>query len=84
MNPTDNEKKILNDVCAVAGLFILVPIGYLIQLYSIYLFIAKNEKIITGKIGSDIGLVLMFLIPPILHWISYKYCKESFGWFKKK
>jgi len=81
---SEDEKKVLGDVMAIAGLFIISPAGYLLQVYILYsafkgepLFY-KNEKI------ANLGTVLMFLGPPLCHWISYKYCQQQFGWFKKK
>ncbi len=84
MSSNESEKKILNDVCAVAGLFIIAPAGYILIIYSNYRLYISNENIFDWPKTSILGWILMAISPPLLHWLSYKYCKEKFGWFKKK
>lgn len=81
---SEDEKKQFLDFMAVAGLFLLTPIGYLLILYVLYKLISNGENITTYPPASKFGLLLMFILPPLEHWICYKYCQDNFGWFKKK
>lgn len=71
-------------MCAVAGLFIIAPAGYLIILFVVYKALMGQEVIASWSSAAIQGFLLMCILPPFAHWLSYKYCKENFGWFKKK
>jgi len=81
---SEDEKKVLGDVMAIAGLFIIAPAGYFLQLYIMYKIIFDGENITTYPASGKIGIFILFLGPPFYHWISYKHCQQEFGWFKKK
>ncbi len=71
-------------MCAVAGLFIIAPAGYLIILFVVYKVLMGQEVIASWSSAAIQGFLLMSILPSLAHWLSFKYCKENFGWFKKK
>lgn len=81
---SEDQKKIIEDLLALAGLFILAPLGYLIQIYILYKVTLGGESLGPYTIKLKIGLIGFLILPPIMHWLSYKHCQENFGWFKKK
>ena len=81
---SEDEKKVLGDVMAIFGLFIVAPVGYLIMIYLFYKIIFDGENITTYPVRAKVGLLILFLGPPLCHWVCYKYCQQEFGWFKKK
>lgn len=79
-----DERKLVANVIALVTLFITVPVGYLIDIYIIYWLSKGTENIFRWPVKTQFGLVMLFFLPPLCHWLSYRYCQENFGWFSKK
>lgn len=80
LNNDQNNAKILISFF----LFIVTPIGYLIDLYLFYKCISDDLTISKLSKDAKIGLLILSIGPISVHYLSYKYAKENFGWFRSK
>lgn len=80
---TNDENKLALDFMIVFSLFVVVPVGYVFDIYMLNGLYVEKTDISVWSAREGLGFCLLIFGPPLMHWLSYKYCQDNFGWFKK-